>query len=224
MSRILIISTAADRMGDSGNPTGVWLEELARPWMKFIDAGHDVTLATLGGRPVPVDPNSEPGDDEQDLTDFREAHQETLAAPKALSSVEAEGWDAVFIPGGHGAMWDLASSEEVAAFLAKAWDSGAIVSSVCHGPAALVGVTVDGAPLVKGRKVNAFTDSEERGVGLDGVVPFMLETRLRDLGARFEVGPDNQPHAVRDGRLVTGQNPFSSAPVADLVLDALKEG
>jgi putative intracellular protease/amidase len=133
-------------------------------------------------------------------------------------------YDAIYLPGGHGTMWDLPDSKAVAELISKAWEAGAIIAAVCHGPAGLVGAELaDGTPLVKGKRVNSFTDAEERKVGLDDVVPFLLESRLRELGAIFE-GNDKAfgPHVARDGRLITGQNPASSKPLADQVLAALK--
>ncbi|GMG82674.1 type 1 glutamine amidotransferase domain-containing protein [Paralimibaculum aggregatum] len=226
MSTILIIATAADRMGAAGHPTGVWLDELATPWLAFRAAGHGVEIATIAGRPIPVDPKSEPQDEAPEaLRSFR-ARPEiavSLDAPAALVDLDPTAFGAVFVPGGHGAMWDLAGSPALARFLARAWAAGAVLGAVCHGPAALVGVELEGRPLVAGRRVSAFTDSEERATGLEAVVPFLLESRLRALGARVETGPDWEPHALRDGRLVTGQNPASSAAVAAALLAALAE-
>jgi putative intracellular protease/amidase len=226
MAKILILSTATSQMGGSGKPTGVWFEELATPYYVFRDAGHEVTVATLGGKTIPIDPNSDAtGDDAPaSVARFRDDRQAmaTLEAPSDLGKLDPADFHAVYVPGGHGAMWDLAESEEAARFLSAAWNGGKVVASVCHGPAAFVEVRdADGEHLVKGRTVSAFTDSEERGVGLDGAVPFLLESRLRDQGAVFESAADWQPHAVADGRLITGQNPASSAPAAKLVLEAL---
>lgn len=225
MSKILFLSTAHDQLGDTDHKTGVWLEELAVPYYALKDAGHDVVVATLGGAPIPIDPNSQPeGDDVPEaVRRFQQdaEAQAVLKKPAKLSDQSPEALDAVFIPGGHGACWDLASSPEVARFLSEVWQKGKLLASVCHGPAALVGVEVDGAPLVKGRKVSAFTDSEEEATGLTDVVPFLLETRLRELGADFQAAGDWQPHAVVDGRLITGQNPMSSEAVAKLLLEKL---
>ncbi|SNT26663.1 type 1 glutamine amidotransferase domain-containing protein [Tropicimonas sediminicola] len=225
MKKILILSTAHADLGDTGNKTGVWMEELATPYYALKDGGHDVTVATIGGAPIPVDPNSEPkGDDAADsarrFADDPEA-MAVLKRPQKLSDQSPQDFDAVFIPGGHGAVWDLASSDEVARFLSDTWAGGKLLASVCHGPAALVGVEAEGEPLVKGRKVSAFTDSEEEGTGLKDVVPFLLETRLRELGADFQPGPDWQPKAVADGGLITGQNPMSSEAVAKLLMEHL---
>ncbi|NIZ09505.1 type 1 glutamine amidotransferase domain-containing protein [Pseudooceanicola sp. HF7] len=226
MARILILSTAADALGDTGNPTGVWYEELASPYYAFLDSGHEVTLVTLGGKPVPIDPNSDVTGDEApaSVTRFREDAEATalLAKPGRLEDEDVTAYDVLYIPGGHGAMFDLAESAEAAKVIGNAWDSGKIVASVCHGPAAFANVVdANGDPIVKGRKVTAFTDSEEEAVGLTKAVPFLLETKLRELGAEFESVGDWQPHAVADGRLVTGQNPASSEAAAKKVLELL---
>lgn len=169
-----------------------------------------------------MDPNSEPQGDGADARFKKDAAaMALLEAPASLSDQRSGDFDAVFIPGGHGAVWDLASSDEVAQFLSAAWEKGKVLASVCHGPAAFVGVEVNGEPLVKGRKVSAFTDSEEKGTGLEAVVPFLLETRLRELGADFQPGPDMEPKAVQDGRLISGQNPMSSDKVAELLIAQL---
>lgn len=227
MARILILSTASDMLGETGKPTGVWYEELATPYYAFLDAGHDIKLVTLGGKAVPIDPGSDVVGEEApaSVTRFRSdtVALALLANPGRLEDEDMTGYDALYIPGGHGAMYDLAESDLVAGAIGRAWDAGAVVASVCHGPAAFVqAVDAAGAPIVKGRKVSAFTDSEERAVGLAEAVPFLLETRLRELGAEFEAVEDWQPHAVADGRLVTGQNPASSEAAAAKVLGLLR--
>ncbi len=226
MARILILSTAADVLGDTGNPTGVWYEELASPYYAFLDAGHDVTLVTLGGRPVPIDPNSDvTGEDAPaSVTRFRADAVATalLKAPDSLEDQDVTLYDALYIPGGHGAMFDLAESALAAKAIGTAWDGGKIVASVCHGPAAFkMVVDSNGDPIVKGRKVTAFTNSEEEAVGLTETVPFLLETTLRTLGANFDGVDDWHPYVVADGRLVTGQNPASSEAAAQKVLELL---
>lgn len=226
MAKILILSTAHDAMGDTGKKTGVWYEELATPYYAFRDADHEVHVATLDGSPIPIDPNSdETGEDAPaSVTRFRAdpQAQKVLEAPAKLDDFSAESVDAVYIPGGHGAMWDLVKSDALAAFLRDVWEGDKVVASVCHGPAAFVHFRdAAGEPVVSGRKVAAFTNSEEDAVGLSDVVPFLLETTLRDLGAKIDSVEDWQPHAVADGKLITGQNPASSGPAAELVLKAL---
>lgn len=225
MSKVLILSTAHGQMGDTGNKTGVWLEELAVPYYALKDAGHEVVVASIGGATIPVDPNSEPeGDDANETAKKFRNNADDMALlenPQSLADQNAADYDAVFVPGGHGAVWDLASSTDVAEFLSEAWSKDKVLASVCHGPAAFVGVHDGDAPLVKGRKVAAFTDSEEEATGLQEVVPFLLETRLRELGADMQIGADWQPKAVADGRLITGQNPMSSEEVAKLLVEKL---
>jgi len=225
--KILMILTSAATMGDSDKPTGVWFEELATPYYAFVDAGASVTLASIAGGPVPIDPRSvkSKGGNETSVDRFLadDVASKALNSTPAVSDVSASDHDAVFLPGGHGTMWDLPESAVLAALLGKAWAAGQIVAAVCHGPAGLVNVKDEaGVPLVKGRRVTGFSNSEERAAGLEEVVPFLLETRLRELGGLYESVADFQPFAVTDGRLVTGQNPASSGLMAKLVLDALK--
>ena len=220
--RVLMIVTSHAHLGDTGTPTGFWLEELAAPYGVFRDAGLAIDLASpAGGRP-PADPKSEASNAEE-VRRFREDREATdkLASTLRLADV-TERYDAYFVVGGHGVMWDLASSPEIAALLGRAHDAGKVVAAVCHGPAALVGVRdAQGEPIVRGRRVAGFSNEEEDAVHLTGVVPFPLETRLRELGGRYERGPMWAPFAVRDGNLVTGQNPQSSAAVARETLAAL---
>jgi putative intracellular protease/amidase len=224
--RVLMIVTSHARLGAAGDatatPTGFWLEELAAPYTVFRDAGLSIDIASpAGGRP-PADPKSASSDAEA----VRGFLADTDAVARLGSTLRladvGERYDAYFVVGGHGVMWDLAKSEELAALLGAAHAAGKVVAAVCHGPAALVGVKgAEGEPVVRGRRVAAFSNDEENAVGLVGVVPFALETRLRDLGARYERGPTWSSFAVRDGNLVTGQNPQSSVATAREVLAAL---
>ncbi len=220
--RVLMIVTSHARLGATDTPTGFWLEELAAPYLVFRDAGIEIDLASpAGGRP-PADPKSEKSDAEP-VRRFLADQDATarLASTKRLADV-TEPYDAYFVVGGHGVMWDLATSAEVASLLGRAHDTGKVVAAVCHGPAALVGVRdAGGQPIVAGRRVAGFSNEEEDAVGLTSVVPFALETRLRELGGRYERGPKWGSFAVRDGNLVTGQNPQSSADVARETLAAL---
>jgi putative intracellular protease/amidase len=224
-TNILMILTSASTMGDSDKATGLWFEELATPYFTFIDARASVTLASIKGGPAPIDPRSvkAKGENEASVDRFLgdEAASRALNETLPVSAVDAARYDAVFLPGGHGTMWDLPESSELAALLSKAWADGKVVA-VCHGPAGLVNAKDGtGLPLVSGRRVTGFSDSEERAVGLDAAVPFLLESRLRELGGRYESVADFKPFALADGRLVTGQNPASSALTAGLTLDAL---
>lgn len=227
--KILMILTSSATMGEPDKPTGLWFEELATPYYAFVDAGASVTLASIQGGPAPIDPRSVKarGENEASVDRFLgdEAASKVLTETLPLSAIDISQYDAVFLPGGHGTMWDLPESAELAALLGKAWAQGKIVAAVCHGPAGLVNVKDEtGTPLVSGRRVTGFSDSEERAAGLDEAVPFLLETRLRELGGRYESVADFQPFAIADGRLVTGQNPASSALTAKLTLEALNGG
>ena len=224
MTKILLIATAHAQLGSTGEKTGLWLEELTTPYYSFADAGADVEIATLPGGKVPIDPRSladKPPSVERFMADA--AAMAKIEYAKRLSTLNIAAYDAIFLAGGHGTMFDLPESPVLAAALSDAWAQGKVVSAVCHGPAGLLHVKdTQGRPLLAGRVVSAFTNSEEDAVGLTKSVPFLLETAIRELGARYESGPDFQPFARRDGKLVTGQNPASSAKVAELVLEAIK--
>lgn len=225
--KILIVLTSHAQIGETGRSTGVWIEELTTPYYAFIDAGAEVDLASTAGGEVPVDPGSmAEADRPKSVVRFiaDAPAVEKLKHSLKVDDLSAEPYDAIFLPGGHGTMWDLPASTALADLLSTAFAAGKVVSAVCHGPAGLVNVKdTEGKPLVAGRKVSAFTNSEEEAAGLTHAVPFLLETRIRELGALYERGPDFQPHAVRDGNLVTGQNPSSSTRVAELVLEAIGE-
>lgn len=224
--RVLMVVTSHDKLGDSGNTTGFWLEELAAPYYRFVDAGAQVTLASPeGGRP-PIDPNSL-GDDAQ-TEDTRRFQADTTAQARLnntmrLAELNAADYDAIFFPGGHGPLWDLAEDSESIGLTESFVAADKPVGAVCHGPAALMKVKrPDGTPLVKGKRVTGFTDGEETAVGLTEVVPFSIEARYRDLGAIVDNAGDFQPHAVCDGKLVTGQNPASSSTTANELLALLR--
>lgn len=225
--KILVILTSHDRIGDSDRKTGVWFEELTTPYYAFRDAGALVDIASVAGGKVPVDPHSveETGMNPASVGRFLAdpVAMAKIANATAIVDVPVEDYDAVFLPGGHGTMWDMPDNATLAGLLSTAWATGKVVAAVCHGPAGLVGVRdAAGKPLVAGRIVAAFTNEEEAAAGLADQVPFLLETRICDLGARYESGPAFQPFARRDGKLVTGQNPQSSEEVARLVLEAAR--
>jgi putative intracellular protease/amidase len=226
MPKMLFVTTSHDKMGSTDHPTGSWVEEVAVPYYLLADAGIAVTIASIAGGAVPFDPNSQKPDAVKAPAAQRfikdAAVQAALQTTPALADVNPDDFDGIFLPGGHGVMWDLPENK-ILADLLKTYDSEKkIIAAVCHGPAGLVGaLRADGQPLVAGRKVTGFTDSEEKAVGLDHVVPFLLETKLRELGGVFESGGDWQPHAVRDGHLITGQNPMSSERVGEEILAAL---
>ncbi|KAF7600113.1 MAG: glutamine amidotransferase [Candidatus Dactylopiibacterium carminicum] len=228
MFKILVILTSHATAGGSGQATGLWLEEFTTPYYAFVDAGAQVDVASIAGGKVPIDPNSvaaegkNPASVERFLKDA--ATRAKLDGSQKIDTLKSAGYDAVFMPGGHGTMWDLPASDRLAKLLTEAWGEGKVIAAVCHGPAGLVNAKDEkGQPLVAGRRAAAFTNTEEVAAGMDKTVPFALETRIRALGARYESGPDFQPFAVRDGRLVTGQNPASSEKVAELVLQAVRE-
>lgn len=224
MPRALFILTSHDRLGETGKPTGFYWEELAAPYWLLTDAGWQVEIASIKGGEPPADPASAEGDALTDdvrrfLAD--EAAMNRLRHTERVGDVEVSGCDMVFLPGGHGTMWDLPGSAELGRLLSEAWAKGAVIGAVCHGPAGLLAAKAeDGQPLVKGRRVAGFTNSEEAAAGLADAVPFLLADRLTAAGGQHESGPDWQSFALADGRLVTGQNPASSAEVARLMLEA----
>ncbi|MBI4807138.1 MAG: type 1 glutamine amidotransferase domain-containing protein [Desulfovibrio sp.] len=222
---ILMVVTSHDKLADTGRKTGFWLEELAAPYYVFRQAGADVVLASpKGGRP-PVDPGSvvpeAMTDTARRFLDDPEA-QAALSSTVKLAGVSAEGFDAVFYPGGHGPLWDLAENKDSIALIEAFYAKGKPVGAVCHGPAVLRRPRkADGSPLVSGKAVTGFTNSEEQAVGLSQVVPFSIEDELTANGAKFESAANFQPYAVADGNLVTGQNPASSEAAARLLLKLL---
>lgn len=223
--RVLIVLTSHDQLGDTGEKTGFWLEEFAAPYYRLLDQGAELTLASpAGGRP-PLDPKSNQPDAQTDATrrfDADTAAQAALADTVRLSEVDGDAYDAVFYPGGHGPLWDLAVDEDSIALIGRFLQQGKPVAAVCHAPAVLVNVmSPNGDALVQGRKVTGFSNSEEAAVGLTEVVPFLLEDRLQALGAHYSAGDDWHPHAVVDGLLITGQNPASSEITADHLIAVL---
>lgn len=208
---------------DAAHPTGVWFEEFAIPYALFREHGCRVTVASPKGGDTPIDPGSLEG---YEATPRNEAARAALRNTRVLdASLRAEHFDAIFFPGGHGTMFDLPDNEEVQRLVSEFAQADKVLASVCHGPACLVGARLrDGTALVKGRRLTSFTDDEERAVELDRSMPFLLETRLRELGARFVPEENWKDHVVVDGRLVTGQNPQSSASAARAVMRLLEDG
>ncbi|MCQ6551845.1 type 1 glutamine amidotransferase domain-containing protein [Streptomyces sp. C10-9-1] len=226
--RILIVLTSHEELGDTGLKTGFWLEELAAPYYRFKEAGAELVLASpRGGRP-PLDPKSnEPGFRTDDTRRFEADPEatEALANTVRLDSVSSGDFDAVFYPGGHGPLWDLAEDPASARLIESTLRSGKPVGLVCHAPGALRhAVDEDGTPLVSGRKVTGFANTEEEAVQLTGVVPFLVEDELARLGGLYSRTEDWQPYVLTDGLLVTGQNPASSAPAADALVELLGKG
>lgn len=225
-NKVLFVVTSTDKLGDTGKRTGFHFEELATPYYVLRDAGYELDVASTAGGRAPIDNQKPRGENPASVERFlddREAMAK-IEATMRVGDVKAEDYAAVYLPGGHGTMWDFPNHKALGALLAKAFEEGRIVSAVCHGPAGFVGAKLsDGHPLVEGRKVNSFTDEEERAVGLDGVVPFLLESKLREEGARFEKADKFKPIVVEDGNLLTGQNPPSAEPLAKRLIEKLAE-
>lgn len=224
--KVLIVVTSHDELGDTGRKTGFWLEELAAPYYVFKEAGYDITIASpAGGRP-PLDPKSNEPAFQTEYTRRFEADAQANAALSStvrLVDVSAADFDTVFYPGGHGPMWDLAESPVSAALIESFIAADKPVALVCHAPGVLRHVKApDGRPLVEGKKVTGFTNSEEAAVGLTEVVPFLVEDELQAKGGIYSKGPDWEPYYLQDGLLITGQNPASSAPAAERLVKVLK--
>jgi putative intracellular protease/amidase len=222
--KILMVLTSHDRLGDTGRPTGFWLEEFAAPYYVFRDAGAEITVASPKGGQPPIDPKSdEPGNQTDAMARFKTdpVAQEVLANSRKLGDVRADDYDTVFYPGGHGPMWDLADDPTSIALIEAVYNAGKPVAAVCHGPAVLHRATYQGEPIVKGKRVTGFTNSEEEAVQLTNVVPFLVEDELKRLGGRYEKAADWESFAIVDGRLITGQNPASSTAAARELLKLL---
>ncbi|MEU5120174.1 type 1 glutamine amidotransferase domain-containing protein [Streptomyces asoensis] len=226
--KVLIVLTSHDELGDTGRKTGFWLEELAAPYYRFKEAGWEITLASPKGGQPPLDPKSNEPDSQTDDTRHFEADAEAtraLADTVRLDSVDAADFDTVFYPGGHGPLWDLAEDTVSARLIETTLRSGKPVALVCHAPGVLRHtVNEDGTPLVSGKKVTGFTNSEEAGVQLTDIVPFLVEDELTKLGGLYSKTGDWQPYVLRDGLLITGQNPASSAPAADALIELVNKG
>jgi len=225
--KVLMVLTSHDRLGDTGKKTGFWLEEFAAPYYVFKDAGVDVALASpKGGQPA-LDPKGAEPDAQTAATErFRNdpAAQKALANTVRLADVQASEYDAVFYPGGHGPLWDLVGDRDSIALIESTYAAVKPLAAVCHAPGVLRDAKgPDGAPLVRGRSVTGFTNSEEAAVGLTDVVPFLVEDSLKANGGRFEKKPDWASHVIIDGNLITGQNPASSADAATAVLTLLAQ-
>jgi putative intracellular protease/amidase len=223
--KILVVLTSHDKLGNTGEKTDFWLEELAAPYYAFLDAGAELTLASPKGGQPPLDPKSNTLDFQTEDTkrfEADEAANSALANTIKLADVNAPDYDAVFYPGGHGPMWDLVNDAQSISLIEAFWASDKVVSAVCHAPIALTNTKdANGEYIVKGRKVTGFTNTEEDAVGLTDVVPQLVEDTLIERGGLFSKIEDWASYAQKDGNLVTGQNPASSTAVAKLVLETL---
>jgi putative intracellular protease/amidase len=223
--KILMVLTSHDQLGNTGKKTGFWLEEFAAPYYTFKDAGATITLASPGGGQPPLDPKSDTPDSQtKDTQRFKadSVAQAALAQTVELSQVSAGDFDAVFYPGGHGPLWDLAEDATSIALIEAMLGADKPVALVCHAPGVLRDVkAVNGDPVVQGKAVTGFTNTEEEAAGLTKIVPFLVEDMLRTNGGNYSKGSDWQPHVVTDGLLITGQNPASSEPAAKELLEKL---
>jgi putative intracellular protease/amidase len=208
---------------DSDHPTGLWFEEFSVPYALFREQGYQLTVASPLGGETPIDPRSL--ENYQNTPENQAAKTALLNTLRLDSSVSSDDYSAIFFPGGHGTMFDLPENPAVQRLVSDFLQTGKVVAAVCHGPACLVGARLaNGAPLVEGRKLTSFTDAEERAVELDQLMPFLLQSRLTELGAEFQAAENWQDHVVVDNNLVTGQNPQSSASCAKAVTALLSAG
>ncbi|ASG64671.1 type 1 glutamine amidotransferase domain-containing protein [Idiomarina sp. X4] len=224
--KVLMVLTSHDKLGDTDHKTGFWVEEFAAPYYVFVDAGVEVTLASPKGGKPPMDPNSTAPDAQTEATERLENDakaQHKLETTCTLDDVDPDDFDAIFYPGGHGPLWDLTNNEKSIKLIEQFWSKGKPVSAVCHAPAVLLNAkTPSGDPIVQGRTVTGFSNSEEAAVELTDVVPFLLEDELTAKGGHYRKVDDWQAYAVQDGMLITGQNPASSEQTAQRLLDVLR--
>jgi putative intracellular protease/amidase len=221
---ILMVMTSHDKLGNTDRKTGLWLEEFAAPYYVFRDAGVNITLASPKGGQPPIDPKSDVPTNQTPATKrFKQDDiaKKAFSQTAKLADMREEDFDTVFYPGGHGPMWDLAESPDSIALIESFYNAGKYIAFVCHAPGVLHRVTYNGQPLVKGKRVTGFTNSEEEEVKLTKVVPFLVEDELKRLGAHFEKKNNWESFVVVDGRLITGQNQNSSTAGAQALLKAL---
>lgn len=223
--KILMVLTSHDKLGDTGKKTGFWLEEFAAPYYTFIDAGAQVVVASpMGGQP-PLDPKSDEESAQTDATRRFKADataQKVLSTTVLLKTVSAEQFDAVFYPGGHGPLWDLAENADSVALIEAMLSARKPVAAVCHAPGVLRYAKIGGESIVAGKAVTGFTNTEEQAAGLTEIVPFLVEDMLKEKGGLYSKADDWQPFVITDGLLITGQNPASSQPAAQALLDKLQ--
>jgi putative intracellular protease/amidase len=226
--KVLFVLTSHSDLGDTGQKTGFWIEEFAAPYYLMADAGVELTLSSPKGGQPPIDPKSDSPENQTPATKRFHADKELsekLSNTVKLSEVKEGDYDAVFYPGGHGPLWDLAEDKNSISLIESFYQNNKPVAFVCHAPAALVGVkAANGEPLVKGKQVTGFSNTEEEAVELTKVVPFLLEDELKKLGATYSKGADWSSHVKKDGLLITGQNPGSSEEAAKVLLETIKAG
>ncbi|MCO8093921.1 type 1 glutamine amidotransferase domain-containing protein [Acinetobacter lwoffii] len=224
--KILMVLTSHDQLGDTGKKTGFWLEELAAPYYTFVDAGAEVVLASPAGGQPPLDPKSNEPDAQTETTKRFEADEvamQALANTHKLSEVLNQDFDAVFYPGGHGPLWDLAKDQNSISLIEQTLQADKPVALVCHAPGVLRDVKdSEGRAIVEGKTVTGFSNTEEDGVGLTDIVPFLVEDMLKEKGGKYSKAEDWQVYVQQDGLLITGQNPASSAATAEALLKLLK--
>ncbi|AJR04229.1 type 1 glutamine amidotransferase domain-containing protein [Siansivirga zeaxanthinifaciens] len=224
--KILFVLTSHDKLGNTNEKTGFWVEEFASPYYTLLDKGAEITIATPKGGAAPIDPKSDSPDAATEATkrfDNDDVAKNKIENTKVLADMNPDDFDAVFYPGGHGPLWDLATDETSISLIEKFNIQGKTISFVCHAPAALKHVKdANGNPLVKGKKVTGFSNSEEAAVGLTDVVPFLVEEMLNDNGGIYSKKDDWAAYAIQDGNLITGQNPASSNLVAEKLYVSLK--
>lgn len=215
--QVLMVVTSHDIIPNSGKPTGLWFEEFATPYLALRDSGVAVTVASPKGGAAPIDPRSLP------VPEAAQGAYDALQATQSLAGITAQSYDAIFLPGGHGTMFDLPANTDLQRLLRDFAAADKVIAAVCHGPAGLVGATyANGTPIVAGKTVTSFTNAEEDAAEYTQDMPFLLETRLRELGARFVPQDNWSDHIEQDGNLITGQNPQSSASIAQAVISALQ--
>jgi len=223
--KIVMVLTSYDKLGDTGKRTGLWLEEFAAPYYLFKDVGVEITLASPKGGQPPLDPKSDdPASQTSVIQRFKndKEAQQALANTVKLSNIKAEDYDAVFYPGGHGPLWDLSEDRDSIALIEALYAVGKPVAAVCHGPAVFRHTKMpDGLPLVQGKSVTGFANTEEAAIGLTGIVPFLVEDLLKNNGGNYSKAEDWQSYVVTDGNLITGQNPASSEAAARALLEKL---
>lgn len=223
---ILMVLTSHGQLGNTGEKTGFWLEEFAAPYYVFRDAGVKVTLASPKGGQPPLDPKSDQPEFQTEFTERFHADEEARAAlanTHPLAEIKAGDYDAIFYPGGHGPLWDLAEDKHSIKLIESFYAAGKPVGAVCHGPAVFRHTRVHARSLVHGKSVTGFSNSEEAAVQLTEVVPFLVEDMLKAHGAHYSKRGDWEPYVVVDGKLVTGQNPQSSIETAETLLGFVKE-